>query len=263
MEDNASNTREEKNKNFFIQIEQIKKMYPQLCEKDSEKYIDLLIHISQKTGLDILQKQIYAVIRNTKTIDGRYEKTCTIQTSIDGFRIIAERTGKYAPGKESLISFDENRNIISATSYVKKMTDDKTWHEVAVTAYYDEYVQRSKDGKPTRFWMQMPKLMLSKCAESLALRKAFPNVLSGIYTDDEMSQADKSTDEKEEFEVSDKIPEVHANEIKKLLNGDKEIAKEFFTEFKIAKITDLKRDYYRKAINWLKEEASHDIQKAQ
>ena len=67
----------------------------------------------------------------------------------------------------------------------------------------------------------------------------------------------------EREEKDDTIPEVHAKEIQKLINGDKETAKEFFTEFKIAKITDLKRDYYRKAINWLKEEGSNDIAKAQ
>ena len=114
----------------------------------------------------------------------------TIQTGIDGYRLIAERTGKYSPGREPTYQYDEKGNIISATAYVKKQTSDGTWHEVAATAFFNEYCQRTKEGKPTRFWMQLGHAMIAKCAEALALRKAFPGDLSGIYTKEEMLQAD-------------------------------------------------------------------------
>ena len=114
----------------------------------------------------------------------------SIQTGIDGFRLIGERTGRYAPGREPTCTYDKEGRLFSATSYIKKMTDDKTWHEVAATAYWAEYAPAPyKDGNMNPFWQKMPHVMLSKCAEALALRKAFPADLSGIYTTEEMAQA--------------------------------------------------------------------------
>jgi hypothetical protein len=56
-------------------------------------------------------------------------------------------------------------------------------------ATWKEYAQYKQDGSPTRMWAQFSALMLAKCAESLALRKAFPQELSGLYTSEEMAQA--------------------------------------------------------------------------
>ena len=76
---------------------------------------------------------------------------------------------------------------MSATAYVKKLAGGQ-WHVVAATAHYSEYVQKKKDGGITSMWLK-PHIMLGKCAEALALRRAFPAELSGVYTPDEMAQA--------------------------------------------------------------------------
>lgn len=157
-----------------------------ICKGSTDDEFELFLHACTRTGLDPFMRQIYAVKRWDSSL-GR--NSMSIQVGIDGYRLIAERTGKYSPGKESTFAYDENRNIISSTSFVKKQTHDGTWHEVSATAFFSEYCQKTKDGRPTKFWMQMSHTMLSKCAEALALRKAFPGDLSGIYTKEEMMQA--------------------------------------------------------------------------
>ena len=165
-------------------IEIIKNMYFRGLDDDN---LQIFLHACKRTGLDPFMRQIYAVMRKDYKTN---KEIMTIQTGIDGYRLIAERTGKYAPGREPIYSYTGEGRIISATAFVKKMTDDQTWHEVAATAFFDEYCQKTKEGKPTQFWLKMGHTMIAKCAEALALRKAFPADLSGIYTKEEMEQAE-------------------------------------------------------------------------
>jgi phage recombination protein Bet len=158
-----------------------------VCKGASNDELQLFLHVCRKTGLDPLMKQIYSIPRGGQR---------TIQTSIDGLRLIAERTKKYAPGKEPVYNYDDKSNLISATSFVKKMTCDGTWHEVAATSMFCEY----NPGNNT-FWKKMPHVMLAKCAEAAALRKAFPNEMSGIYAEEEMEQSIKRKDEEENKEI--------------------------------------------------------------
>lgn len=166
------------------QVETIKDVF---CKGLSNDEFKIFLYSCERTGLDPFAKQIYAVKRNDKKL-GR--EVMTIQTGIDGYRAIADRTEKYSPGKKPHFTYDSQGKVLSATAYVMKLTKDGKWHEVEAEAFYDEYVQTTYDGRPMGMWNKMVRTMLAKCAEALALRKAFPSQLSGIYTQEEMQQAD-------------------------------------------------------------------------
>jgi phage recombination protein Bet len=153
----------------------------------SDLELELFMHACKRTGLDPLMKQIYAIKRWN---NAEKKEVMAFQTGIDGYRLIADRTNRYAPGRAPEFKYNEHHDVISATAFVKKQTVDGEWHECSATAYWDEYVQTTKEGKPTSMWLKMPHLMLAKCAEALALRQAFPAELSGVYTHEEMMQAD-------------------------------------------------------------------------
>ena len=155
----------------------------------------IFIHHCQRTGLDPFARQIHAIKRWDSTEN---RNVMSIQTGIDGYRLIAERSGKYAPGKDNIYKYDDDGKLVSATAFIMKKIG-KEWFEISATAYYDEYVQFKKDGTPNIFWKTKPHIMLGKCAEALALRRAFPADLSGIYTHEEMMQVDSEYSEEKEY----------------------------------------------------------------
>lgn len=166
---------------------QIQLLMDTVCKGATENEFQLFVYACNRLRLDPFARQIHAIKRWDNTL-GRH--SMTIQVGIDGYRLIAERTGCYAPGKESVFHYCSEGRLVSCTAYVKKKTSDGTWHEVAATAFFSEYAQSNKNGSLNSMWAKMPHSQLAKCAESLALRKAFPAELSGTYTDEEMQQAE-------------------------------------------------------------------------
>jgi phage recombination protein Bet len=156
-------------------------------EKATEGDLAVFFHQCVRTGLDPFARQVYMVGR----WDGRAQREkYTIQTGIDGYRLIAERTGAYAGSDESWVESDKGHPL-SATVTVHKVVAGQV-RPFTATAHWSEYCQTTKEGKPMGLWAKMPHRMLAKCAEALALRKAFPQDLAGVYTDEEMSQADNT-----------------------------------------------------------------------
>lgn len=189
---------------------QVSLIKSQIAPKATNDELQLFIYQAKKTGLDPLTRQIYCIHRKQK--DGeRWIDKMTIQTSIDGFRVIAERTGVYG-GQDEPEFIEQDGKIIACKVAVYKFRGEQRYKAAVGVAYWSEYVPN--EGQD-RMWKKMPHTMISKVAEALALRKAFPQDLSGLYTTEEMQQADNKADPIPEIEEpnNDTVESLHSEYI--------------------------------------------------
>lgn len=172
--------------------EQIDLVRRTIAKGATDDELQMFLYQAKRTGLDPLSGQIHFV----KRWDSAQEREVgRIQIGIDGFRLIASRTNRYRPDDEApRFTFNEKTGTLVSAKvrvYIKQATD---WYPVETEAFYEEYVQRRKDGTATAMWRRMPRMMLAKCAEALALRKAFPAELSGVYAAEEFGDTTEAHD---------------------------------------------------------------------
>jgi phage recombination protein Bet len=161
------------------------------------------IHICRAVRLDPLRRHIFCFIFNK---DDDKKRQMTIVTSIAGYRAIADRTGSYRPGSTDvsvdpeLINVATNpKGISHATATVYKFVQGE-WHAVTERADWDEFAplkeiwdngqrtgQFALDGKKDG-WRRMPRVMIEKCAEAKALRRAWPDDFAGLMVEDEVDR---------------------------------------------------------------------------
>lgn len=176
---------------------------------------DLFMSVAKMKGLDPFSKQISAIVFNK---DKPEKRNMSIITTIDGMRAIAARSGRYRPDEdEPQYTYDPSLKdpqtnplgLVKATVriYIADPMAAGGWKPATGVAYWDEFApikdewawQDGENGrrerKPTGRqaldgnWPKMGRVMLAKCAEAQALRKAFPEDLSGLYEGSELDRA--------------------------------------------------------------------------
>ena len=155
-------------------------------DANSQGDLAVFFHQAQRSGLDPFKREIYMITRKGKP---------TIQTGIDGFYKIADRVSRKTGGtwgiSETLWCGQDGQWadvwLQAGPPAAAKVTLERNGARFTVVALTSEYMAQGP------MWQKMPARMIAKCAEALAIRKAFPEDLSGLYTADEMAQADNPT----------------------------------------------------------------------
>ena len=172
------------------QIELIKRT---VARNASDDELRLFIQVCKGANLNPFLKQVFLVPR-WDSAAGREVRA--IQVSIDGFRAIAESSGAYAGNNDPIYEGETEIEVPAgkgtkkltvpnkATITVYKIVEGQRYPFTA-TARWAEYYPGAKMGFQ---WHIRPFLMLGKCSEALALRKAFPKLLSGMYAQEELDR---------------------------------------------------------------------------
>jgi phage recombination protein Bet len=220
--------------------DQIALIKSQIAVNCTDAELALFGQVCQRTGLDPFSRQIYAIKRGSKM---------TVQVSIDGFRTIAARSGLYGGSVTEWCGDDGVWRDVwlgSGAPYAAKTTvwrigSSQPFVGVAKFAHYNQ-----NQG----LWSKMSDTMIAKCSESLALRKAFPSELSGLYTTDEMPE-DKPLPERVDEFANFKTAAIDCF---KSLGWDKEKRVEWAREFNNKPSTEWTKDDWEAALAALWEE---------
>jgi phage recombination protein Bet len=174
--------------------EQLKVLQEQLAPKCSPSELQYFIEVCKITGLSPFTREIYAISREAWNPETqRKEPKMSIQVSIDGLRKRAANSGYY-DGSTTFWCGEDGKWLevwLKSTppSAAKTVVYRKGCGQpFTAVARFDAYKQDFK-GKLSGLWEKMPDIMIGKCSEALALRKAFPEQTAGLYASEEMDQA--------------------------------------------------------------------------
>ena len=158
---------------------------------------------AQRVGLEPLLDQIFPV-KYWSSANSAFSPANWL-TTIEVYRLIADRTDTYRPGStRTVYEYEDSTNpdsmikgqsdpatgLYAATVYVQKFVAG-SWVEYGETAHWGEYADTWDNGKGKNLWGSKQRTMLAKCAEAKTLRRGFPRELGKIYVREEMDLAER------------------------------------------------------------------------
>lgn len=142
--------------------------------------IEGFLRYCNETGLSALKKQARLMERWSAKDQGTY---WSIEPSLDGYRTIAERSGKYAGSDAPVFEGKINGKIPERCTVTVWKIVQATRCAFTGTAYWQDYFQKS-DKSRAEFYETRPHIALARDAEVIALKKAWPGLGGGSIVED-------------------------------------------------------------------------------
>jgi phage recombination protein Bet len=171
-------------------LEQIQLIKDVVAKNATDDELKLFLYRCKNLGLDPLKPgQIHFI---------KYGNSPgTIVVGIEGFRSRASTTGKLTGIKRGILRDDKGKCTGAWAEVFRSDWKEPAHEEVSLSEY--------NTGKSN--WARMPETMIKKVAEAAALRMAFPDQLGGVYTNEEMDQANHGTVYPEQPSAEDGHPD--------------------------------------------------------
>lgn len=227
-----------------------------ICKAASNLEFELFIEHCHRTMLDPFKKEILLIERQTWNSEKQeYEKTLEPMVSVNGLRLIADRSqmceGQLGPfwcgkdGKWLDVWLDEKPPVAAKFGVLKKGFKEPVW----AVARFNAYAGKKRNGDLNKFWKEKGDLMIAKCAEALAYRRAFPGETRGLYVEEEMQSGfdtarDITPDSKEPRQIKEQARQFFGG----LKHSDVKIEKGNFAGLRMGELFESELQRMRKGI---------------
>lgn len=203
--------------NITLDAETVKNYLTNGNGEVTDKEVAMYVQLCKAQQLNPFLKEAYLIKYSDK-------QPASIVVSKDAFTKRAEAHPQYDGMKSGIIVMSKdgkiteregafhlpNENVVGGWARVyRKDKKTETYDSVA----YDEYAVKDSNGNINTMWRTKPATMIQKVAEVHALRKAFPERLSGMYVEEETDRAQvvstmSDEDKTEQYDLSG-MNEIH------------------------------------------------------